>query len=133
MTHILSLTLQPTVDSQVGKPSYQVEKDQNNAQPLIPRYVPPFRNRPKVEPLRGCNDPYEFEITDEMLVKGLDYHLPSGLLKPTLNDEEVEFSSVRYGGGYTWHVPLTKQSLRPDHKALGEKSFTTPGTPTSLR
>ena len=64
-----------------------------------------------------------------MLVKGLDHHFPSGLLKPAPNEEQdVNFSNIRYGGGYTWNVPVMRDQLRSDHKALGEKMFTTPGT-----
>jgi hypothetical protein len=134
MTNIKNAMSNLPAGDQVEKKLYQVKKDPSKAEPFPPRYIPPHRSRPIAERLRSSKFPYSMTITDKMLVKGLDYHLPSGLLKPTLNDdEEVEFSNVRYGGGYTWHVPLTKQSLRPDHKALGEKRFTTPGTPTSLR
>ena len=131
MTNIIIDTSDPPASGQVEKKLYQVKKDPSKAQPFPPRYVPPHRLRPQAQSfrLRGSEVPYGFITTDRMLVKGLDHHLPSGLLKSAPNEEEdVNFSNVRYGGGYTWNGPVMRNQLRSDHKALGEKMFTTPGT-----
>lgn len=131
MTNIIIDTSDPPASGEGEKKLYQVKKDPSKAQPFPPRYVPPHRLRPQAQScrLRRSEVPYGFITTDKMLVKGLDHHLPSGLLKPVPNEEEdVNFSNVRYGGSYTWNVPVMRNQLRSDHQALGEKSFTTPGT-----
>jgi len=95
------------------------------------QYRTRIRQKYRGRKLRHKDIPYSYDPTHEMILESLGRSI--GVLRvPSGKGEEVLFDDVRYAGGYQWHEPTMRDQLGLDHKAFGEKAFTTPCTSSEL-